>query len=111
MITLPVAIVALGLAACSGSAAHTSEPATGVATITIANFAFSPGSITVHAGATVTVHNKDSATHTVTSLSGAFKTGDVPGGTTARFTAPTRPGTYPYRCNIHQFMTGTLVVS
>ena len=55
--------------------------------------------------------NKDNVAHTVTSITGAFDTGDVQGGSSAHFTAPNKPGTYPYRCGIHQFMTGTLVVT
>lgn len=77
----------------------------------ISNYMFSPKMVTVKAGATVTVTNMDSVDHTLTSTSGAFDTGDVPGGQTKTFTAPTKAGSYPYICNIHQYMTGTLVVS
>ena len=82
-------------------------------TITIKNFAFSPSTLTVGAGANITVHNIDSATHTVpssTASRAAFTTGDVGPGGTVTFTAPTKAGTYPYVCMIHQFMHGTLVV-
>jgi plastocyanin len=108
--------LALTLAACSsGAAPHasagtTAPKATGDA-ITIKNFAFSPATLTVGPGATVSVTNRDSVTHTLTSETGAFNTGDVMPGSTGHFTAPTTPGTYHYRCNIHQFMTATLRVS
>lgn len=115
---------ALGLAACgtgtgtarTNTAGHHSGAATHPgagrgATVTIEHFAFMPSTLTVHPGTTVNVVNKDSVTHTLTSDSGAFDTGDIPGGTTAHFTAPMHPGRFPYRCTIHQFMTGTLVVS
>jgi plastocyanin len=36
--------------------------------------------------------------------------GDVNGGTSVSITAPTKPGTYAYRCNIHQYMHGVLTV-
>ena len=111
-------VLALGLAACSsgagtGAASPTTTakaPATSDA-ITIKNFAFSPATLTVSPGATVSVTNKDSVTHTLTSDTGAFNSGDVMPGSTAHFTAPATPGTYHYRCNIHQFMTATLRVS
>jgi plastocyanin len=115
LVTLTVA-----LAACSSPSAKagapdasrgSSSPQAGTAVITIANFAFNPDTLRVAPGAVVTVHNEDGVTHTVTSLSGAFNTGDIPAGTTVHFSAPTTPGNYPYRCNIHQFMTGTLVVT
>jgi plastocyanin len=92
----------------------TSAPAKGGDTITIQSFAFHPLSLTVAPGATVTVHNTDGATHTVTASGpskGAFDTGDISPNQTITFTAPTRPGAYPYICNIHQFMMGTLIVS
>jgi plastocyanin len=68
-------------------------------------------SITVKPGATVTVVNKDSVAHTVTSTKGAFNTMDVNGGQSKTFTAPNTPGTYAYICSIHQYMSGTLIVS
>jgi plastocyanin len=82
--------------------------------INIESFAFHPASLTVAPGATVTVHNADSTTHTVTASGasqGAFNTGDIGPSKTVTFTAPTKPGSYSYICNIHQFMTGTLIVS
>jgi plastocyanin len=92
-------------------AASTSvAPATPAATITIKNFAFSPSTLTVAAGTTVTVHNDDSATHTVTANAKTFDTGDVAPGGTVTFKAPATAGTYPYICMIHQFMHATLVV-
>ena len=119
----PVAVVVvvvalLGLAACSSGAttgssttALSSTPSSASNTIDIQNFAFSPKTLTVHPGATVTVDNKDSVTHTLTAVSGPFNTMNVAGGSVVHFVAPSKPGSYPYRCNIHQFMTGTLVVS
>lgn len=80
-------------------------------TIVIRNFAFSPGTLTVAPGATVTVRNEDQATHTVTANGKAFDTGDIPGGHTVTFKAPSKPGQYPYICQIHQYMTGMLDVS
>ena len=54
--------------------------------------------------------NKDSATHTVTASGGQFNTGDITQNQTKTFKAPTKPGNYPYICEIHQYMMGTLVV-
>ena len=76
----------------------------------IQNTSFVNGGATVKAGATVTVDNKDSITHTVTADNGEFNTGDISGGKTVTFTAPTKPGTYKFHCNIHAFMHGTLTV-
>jgi len=57
-----------------------------------------------------TVTNKDSVTHTLTATGGRFNTGDISGGQTKTFTPRMKVGTYHYICNIHQYMTGTIVV-
>ncbi len=83
----------------------------GGSSITISNFMFTPMSVTVAPGATVSVTNKDSATHTLTATGGQFNTGNITQNQTKTFTAPTKPGTYSYICNIHQYMEGTIKVS
>jgi plastocyanin len=121
-ITLVVSALVIGgtaLAGCGGGHSSAAPAAsTSITTtqdiITIQSFAFHPSSLTVTPGAIVSVHNADSTTHTVTasgSAKGAFNTGNVTPNQTTTFTAPTKPGTYPYICNIHQFMMGTLIVS
>jgi plastocyanin len=94
----------------ASAAAASARPAS-ASTIVIHNFAFAPGSIKVRPGQKVRVVNRDSVAHTVTSTTGKFNTGNVGRGKTVTFTAPTKAGRYPYRCNIHQYMTGMLVVS
>jgi plastocyanin len=107
---------ALLLAACgsstpskSGSPASSGASSSGTSII-ISNFMFSPMSLTVSPGATVKVTNKDSATHTLTANGGQFNTGDITQNQTKTFEAPSKPGTYHYICNIHQYMMGTIVV-
>lgn len=99
----------------SGTGAATGGAAGGASaaadTIVIKNFSFSPGTLTVAPGTKVTVANEDSVTHTVTSSSHAFDTGDIGSGASATFTAPSKAGSYPYICTIHPFMHGTLTVS
>jgi plastocyanin len=94
----------------STSASTGSEPAM-KSMIMIKNFAFT-GPTSVKAGSTVTVMNMDSEAHTVTadSSSGGFDV-TVPAGATKTFTAPAKPGDYPYHCNFHSNMHGTLKVT
>ena len=108
---------ALLLAACGSGGSSTasgsaggSGKATSTSSITISNFMFSPMSASVAPGATVSVTNKDSVTHTLTASGGQFDTGDIGGGQTKTFKAPSKPGSYSYICNIHQYMKGTIVV-
>jgi plastocyanin len=87
----------------------TSTPVNNVA---IDNFAFSPASITVKKGTTVTWTNKDSAAHTVTENDDQKgpDSGDLAQGKTYSFTFDT-VGTFKYHCTIHPDMTGTVTVT
>jgi plastocyanin len=77
--------------------------------VSIAGFAFSPQSITVTVGDTVTWTNSDSASHTATADDNSFDTGSIANGGSKSVTFSTT-GTFPYHCTIHSSMTGTVVV-
>ena len=97
--------------ASKGAPAGQSSGSTATGThITISNFMFSPMALTVSPGATISVTNKDSATHTLTATDGQFNTGDVTQNQTKTFKAPMQAGTYHYICNIHQYMMGSITV-
>ncbi len=70
---------------------------------------YSPATLTISAGETVTWFNADTMIHTVTSGTGLFDSGELrPGG---RFSYTfTEPGTYSYFCIPHPWMQGTVVV-
>ena len=82
----------------------------GDAAVEIVDFSFSPGTIEVTVGTTVTWTNNDSAPHTVTADDGAFDSGEIAQGGTFSFTFDTA-GTYTYFCEIHPDMTGSVVVT
>jgi plastocyanin len=77
------------------------------------SFAFSPASLTIKAGTTVTWKNSTAASHTVTSDDGkSFNSGTsnpIASGATFSFTFNT-PGTFAYHCAIHPTMKATIVV-
>ena len=98
----------MGVAACGGATSAVSTPAD---TIVIRNFGFQPAELRVAPGATVTVHNEDGSTHTVSADGGQFETANIGPGQTVAFKAPSVAGHYSYHCAIHQFMQGTLTVS
>jgi plastocyanin len=79
--------------------------------VQIQNFSFHPPTITVKPGSKVNVTNTDQTTHTFSAVNGSFDSGDLNGGASLSVTAPTKPGTYAYRCNIHQYMHGVLTVA
>ena len=77
--------------------------------ISIDNFTFSPATVTVAVGATVTWINHDDVPHTVTATDKQFTSKAL--DTDDRFShAFTAPGTYAYYCAVHPHMTGQVVV-
>ena len=77
--------------------------------IQIADSAFSPATMTITVGDTVTWTNADGRPHTVTSNDGAFDSGNLDEGQAFTFTFG-EPGTYTYHCNYHDQMQATIVV-
>ena len=102
----------------SGGATATVEPtsttgSTGSsdAVVSVSNFSFSPSTLTVKAGTTVTFKGVTGA-HTVTSDTGSSMTFDqsVSEGSSVTITFA-NPGTYKYHCSFHSQMHGTIVVT
>ena len=91
----------------SSSSNNTMSPAPG--TVSIVNMTFTPASITVTPGTTVTWKNNDNMTHTVTADDNSFDSGNIGAG--ASFTRTfSVAGTFTYHCSIHPSMTGKVVV-
>ena len=77
--------------------------------VSIANFAFEPGQITVHAGETVVWSNNDGAPHGVLFKDGApGRDLMLPGQTFSRQFA--KAGMYDYACSVHPYMTARVTV-
>lgn len=93
----------------AGTGSARSAGSSGTVRITIHDYAYHPAALTVKVGTQVVVTNTDQTAHTLTARSGAFDTGTLGPGKTARFRV-TRPGRYPYYCQFHAFMNGTLTV-
>ena len=91
-----------------GGAAAPPPPSS--ATITMANRAFSPTSVVLAPGGTITWTNRDDRDHTGTAQGGAFDTGNLGAGATATTTHPTE-GTFSFFCELHPEMTGVVRVS
>ena len=118
---ITTAAVAAPIAGCgnsdaSGSAqgatttSSQSGQSAGAAAVTISDFKFTPGALTVRQGARITVANHDTTAHTATADNGnSFDTGNIDPGSSATFTL-SKVGTYSYHCSIHPFMHGTLTV-
>jgi plastocyanin len=112
-------------AACSGGSS--SSPGASGPQVTIQDFMFSPSSLTIKAGETVTWTNMGPSAHTTTSDTGVWNSavmaapsggggygGGMSGGT-FQFTF-SMPGTYSYHCSLHPpasypGFTGTITVT
>ena len=120
-----------GSASPAGSAASTSPAAAGGAAasgpaLTIpqgasvqGNPSYQPATLSVKKGDTIQVQNKDTTPHTVTSgktLEDPNKGKDfdssiiAPSASAQISTANLKPGEFPFHCDLHPYMTGTLKV-
>jgi plastocyanin len=108
---LAVIITTLSLNSCSKSDSDPNTPGNPlVTTINITGMSF-PATTTVAKGTKVSWNNADGTAHTVTSDDNtSFSSGNLAAGATFVYQANT-VGTFPYHCNYHAGMIGTLVVT
>ena len=79
-------------------------------TVTIDNFSFTPATLTVKAGTTVTWTNQDDIPRGIGSANNAFpKSKALDTDDSYSFTFAT-PGTYQFFCYLHPKMVGSIVV-
>lgn len=91
------------------------KPATdnqaGTNNIEISGFAFSPATLTINVGESVTWTNNQNVPHTITSDSGTeLSSSNLGNGQTYSHTF-NAAGTYNYHCSIHSIMKGTIIVN
>jgi plastocyanin len=77
--------------------------------VTIDNFSFSPGTVTVSVGTAVRWTNHDDVPHTVVSDDKAFRSKALDTDEAFTYTF-TKAGTYNYFCSLHPKMTAKVVV-
>ena len=91
------------------SAAAPSGEAQRAEKVEIVEFTYNPDPVTVQTGGKVIWQNEDTAPHTATADDGSFDTGTLERGKLKSETFK-QAGTYPYFCEIHPTMTGTVEV-
>jgi LPXTG-motif cell wall-anchored protein len=79
------------------------------ASVTISDFKFTPDTVTVNEGDTVTWTNDGPTVHTATAEDGSFDTGVLEKGESGSATF-TQAGTISYICSPHPYMKGKVVV-
>lgn len=107
--TLVFRVTSSGAGWAPGKRARAIAHAAGDPADTISDYKFSPASITIHVGDTITWTNNGPTAHTATASDGSFNTGTLKKGQSASHTF-TKVGTIAYICAIHPFMHGTVVV-
>jgi plastocyanin len=77
--------------------------------VSIVNYTFSPATVTINVGDTVIWTNQDSVNHTTTSNTRIWDSHNLGKSATFQFTF-NQAGTFPYFCDRHEYMTGTVIV-
>lgn len=111
--TITAAVIAAALAACSSASTHAGSQPTPdtVAEVVISDYKFTPKTLTVAVGTTVTWVNRDMARHTVTRnfSDEPFDSGLLGNQQIFTHTFGTA-GRYSYICTPHSGMQATIVV-
>ncbi len=77
--------------------------------LSISNFLYTPDTVVVAQGDTVTWTNDDFVPHTVTARDSSFDSQSINAGAKWSWVA-SKPGTHPYFCTFHPIMQGTIEV-
>ena len=79
--------------------------------MTIDNYSFTPSTLTIAIGTTVTWTNRDSEVHTVVADDSApsFRSAGLDTDDSFSFTF-SQAGAYSYHCSLHPHMTGKIIV-
>ena len=104
-----IACIALSTLLMWGAVSLAGEKPGTIEVVKIDNFSFTPQTVTIRAGTTVTWANKDDVPHTVVSTTKKFRSGVLDTEDQFSYTF-TDAGTYDYFCSIHPHMTGKVIV-
>jgi plastocyanin len=102
-------LLAVALPELTAAGEAVSAAAASPAAVKIDNFAFTPATLTITAGTTVTWKNEDDSPHRIGDKKGTFKSAALDTDDTFSHTFAA-PGEYPYICTIHPYMAGKIIV-
>jgi plastocyanin len=105
-------VAASAEASAPSAAAAACEKSSGAGEVSVAieGFAFDPADIQATVGQTITFSNGDSAPHTATLDDGSCTTPNIAEGASDGLVF-NAAGTYPFHCNVHPDMKGTITIS
>ncbi len=108
VLTVAATLPLFALVAVARGNAEPTAGASAAKSVSIVNFAFKPGTLTVKRGARVGFANTSNTAHTAT-RGGSFDTKRIAPGKTKTVQFNQR-GSFAYHCKIHPFMKGKVVV-
>ena len=100
----------LTLFSVTNSCKKSTADVTGLNEVIIQGMTFTPSTITVAAGTTITWINKDALEHTVTSNTSVFDSKSISSNGAYSHLFSTA-GTFPSHCSLHTMMTATVIVN
>jgi plastocyanin len=101
-----LAAILAGLVAMASAPLHAAD----APQVKIENFAFTPKTLTVKVGTTVTFENDDDIPHLVVANDASFRSKALDTGDSYAFTF-TKAGDFSYFCGLHPHMQGTISVA
>jgi len=114
IVVVPLLLLAVACSSSKKASTGTTTAGSGGPAVVAKDIAYSPSTLTVKPGDTVTFSNKDNTTHTFTADDGSFDSGREAPGKSFTFAIPSSAtaGTkIAFHCEIHSSMKGTLTVS
>ncbi len=113
IVVIPLLLLAVACSSSKKGTTGATAAGSGGPIVVAKDIAYSPSTLAVKAGDTVTFANKDNTTHTFTADDKSFDSGRVTSGKSFTFVVPAgaAAGTkIAFHCEIHSSMKGTLTV-
>ncbi|MEP6661804.1 MAG: cupredoxin domain-containing protein [Acidimicrobiales bacterium] len=113
IVVIPLLLLAVACSSSKKGTTGATAAGSGGPTVVAKDIAYSPSTLAVKAGDTVTFANNDNTTHTFTADDKSFDSGRVDSGKSSTFVVPasaTAGTKIAFHCEIHSSMKGTLTV-
>jgi plastocyanin len=113
IVVIPLLLLAVACSSSKKGTTGATSAGSGGLTVVAKNIAYSPSTLAVKAGDTVTFSNQDNTTHTFTANDSSFDSGRLASGKSFTFAVPasaTAGTKIAFHCQIHSSMKGTLTV-
>jgi plastocyanin len=114
IVVVPMLLLAVACSSSKNTSTGATTAGSGGPEVVAKDIAYSPTTLSVKPGDTVTFSNKDNTTHTFTADAGSFDSGRLSPGKSSTFVVPataTSGTAITFHCQIHSSMKGSLTVA